>query len=150
MNTAQKTLIALATLAAAATGLAAPAMAGDVRAVVRVDYDRHGGWDDHGRHGGWDDRDDNRGAYQLDERIDRLQDRIRMGERTGQLNRREAFRLRDRLDRIEATKRAYERSGRGLDRREVAMLSDSLDRLADDIHDQRSDRDYGRGGGNRW
>ncbi len=147
MNTAQKTLIALATLAAAATALAAPAMAAEVKAVVRVDYDRHGGWDDRGNRGG--DRDD-RAGYQLDERIDRLQDRIRMGERSGQLNRREAFRLKDRLDRIEATKRSYERSGRGLDGREVAMLDDSLDRLSDDIHDQRNDRDYGRGGGSRW
>jgi len=146
MNTAQKTLIALATLAAAATGLAAPAMAADVKAVVRVDYDRQGGWNDR-RHGGY--RDD-RASYQLDERIDRLQDRIRLGERSGQLNRREASRLRDRLDRIESTKRSFERSGRGLDGREVAMLDDSLDRLSADIRDERSDRDYGRRGGGRW
>lgn len=153
MKTAQKTLIAIAALAAATASLA-PAMASaQTTAVVRVDYgrgdwdrsgwdrsgwgnDHRGGWDND-RRGGWD----NRASMDLDRRIGQLHDRIHWGERSGQLSHREADRLSDRLDRIEDTKRAYERSGRGLDGREIASLNDSLDRLSADIRYQGHDRD---------
>ncbi len=140
MKTLQTALIAAAAIAAAAVGLSAPSAANaDTRAVVQVDLGRGGydrGFDRD--HGGYD-----RDGFSIDRRIDQLNGRINMGERSRQLSGREADRLRDRLDSIERTKRYYERSGRGLDGREVAMLNDSLDRLSADIRFQGRD-------GNRW
>ena len=132
----KKTLIALAALTAAATGIAAPAIAmADTRGatVVRVDYDR---WDHNRR--------DDRAEYRLDSRIDNLYDRIRMGRRTGDISRREADRLLSRLDSIQAERRRAERTGRGLSSREVAVLSDRLDRLSREVRYERNDRDNRR------
>ncbi len=132
----KKTLIALAALTAAATGIAAPAIAmADTRGatVVRVDYDR---WDHNRR--------DDRAEYRLDSRIDNLYDRIRMGRRTGDLSRREADRLLSRLDSIQAERRRAERTGRGLSSREVAVLSDRLDRLSREVRYERNDHDNRR------
>lgn len=132
----KKTLIALAALTAAATGIAAPAIAmADTRGavVVRVDNER---WDHNHR--------DDRAEYRLDSRIDNLYDRIRMGRRTGDISRREADRLLSRLDSIQAERRRAERTGRGLSSREVAVLSDRLDRLSREVRYERNDRDNRR------
>ena len=132
----KKTLIALAAFTAAATGIAAPAMAiADTRgaAVVRVDYDR---WDRNGR--------DDRAEYRLDRRIENLYDRIRMGRRTGDISRREAQRLVSRLDSISYERKRAERTGRVLSPREVAVLSDRLDRLSREIRYERNDHDNRR------
>lgn len=129
----KKTLIALAALTAAASGIAAPAMADARPAVVRADYER---WDHNRR--------DDRAEYRLDSRIDALHDRIRMGRRTGDLSRVEADRLLRRLDSIRAERRRAERTGRGLAPREVAMLSERVDRLSRDIRYERNDRDNRR------
>jgi len=132
----KKTLIALAALTAAATGIAAPAMAiADTRgaAVVRVDYDR---WDRNGR--------DDRAEYRLDRRIENLYDRIRAGRRTGDISRREAQRLFSRLDSISYERKRAERTGRGLSPREVAVLSDRLDRLSREVRYERNDHDNRR------
>ena len=130
MNTVQKTLLALTALTSVAVVIPAVADAAQPVAVVRVDAGR--GWDRH------DDRN-----MEINSRIDRLQDRIRMGESTRHLSRREAARLDNQLGRIISNKRMYERSGRGLDPRETAMLNQSLDRLSADARLQARD-------GNRW
>jgi hypothetical protein len=133
----KKTLIALAALTAAATGIMAPAMAmADTRGavVVHVSNDR---WDHNRR----DDRAENR----LDGRINNLYDRIRMGRRTGDISRRESDRLLSRLDSISAERRRAERTGRGLSPREVASLSDRLDRLSREVRYERNDNDNRHG-----
>lgn len=130
----KKTLIALAAVTAAATGLAVPAFAAPPTAqIVRVDYDR---WDRNHR--------DDRAEYRLDSRIDALYDRIRDGRRSGGLSRTEADRLLRRLDGIAAERRRAERTGRGLNQREVAALSDRLDRLSREVRYERHDRDNRR------
>ncbi|MBP2157615.1 MULTISPECIES: hypothetical protein [Asticcacaulis] len=132
----KKTLIALAALTAAATGVAVPSIAAaDTRGavVVHVSNDR---WDHNRR--------DDRAEYRLDSRIDNLYDRIRMGRRSGDLSRREADRLLSRLDSIASERRRAERTGRGLTPREVASLSDRLDRLSREVRYERNDRDNRR------
>ena len=128
----KKTLIALAAVTAAATGLAVPAVA-DTRTatIVRVDYDYN--------------RRDDRIEHRLDSRIDNLYDRIRAGRRTGDLSRVETDRLLRRLDSIAAERRRAERTGRGLSPREAASLNDRLDRLSREVRFERHDRD-----GRRW
>jgi len=141
----KKTLIAIAALTAAATGIMAPAMAlADTRgaAIVHVSNDR---WDHNRR--------DDRAEYRLDGRIEALYDRIRMGRRSGDISRREAERLFSRLDSISAERKRAERTGRGLSPREVAALSDRLDRLAREVRYERNDNNDRRGGGyddRRW
>ncbi len=132
----KKTLIAIAALTAAATGIMAPAMAvADTRsaAVVRVSNDR---WDHNRR--------DDRAEYRLDSRIENLYDRIRAGRRTGDISRREAERLFSRLDSISAERKRAERTGRGLTPREFASLSDRLDRLSREVRYERNDHDNRR------
>ncbi|WP_443749606.1 hypothetical protein [Asticcacaulis solisilvae] len=139
--TIKTTLIALTAVASIAGGLALPTLADAQAVIVRADvnsgwHDRDGGWD---RRGGFDDR----AGAGLDARIDALRDRIDRGRDSGRLSRREADRLNGRLRGIIDTKRSYERSGRGLDGREVAVLSDRLDNLSADVHVEGRD-------GNRW
>ena len=129
MKTLQKTLIIAATLASTAAIVPALADAEPV-AVVRVDYGR-----------GLDHKA--RGNMEINSRIDRIQDRIRLGKSTRRISRMEAARLDQQLGSIIATKRTYERTGRGLDGRETAMLNDRLDRLSADTRLQAHD-------GNRW
>lgn len=132
----KKTLIALAALTAAATGLLVPSIAAaDTRGavVVHVSNDR---WDHNRR--------DDRAEHRLDSRIDNLYDRIRTGRRSGDLSRREADRLLSRLDSISAERRRAERTGRGLSPREVASLSDRLDRLSREVRYERNDHDNRR------
>ncbi len=127
MKTLQKTLIIAAALAS--TAAIVPALANaQPAAVIRVDYGR-----------GWD----HRGGQEINSRIDRIQDRINMGQSTRRISRMEAARLNQQLGSIIATKRTYERTGRGLDGRETAMLNDRLDRLSADTRLQAHD-------GNRW
>lgn len=140
----KKTLIAIAALTAAATGVMAPSMAAAQTrgaVVVQVSNDR---WDHNRR--------DDRAEYRLDSRIDNLYERIRMGRRTGDISRREADRLLSRLDSISSERRRSERTGRGLSPREVASLSDRLDRLSREVRYERNDNDNRRGYGNdrRW
>jgi hypothetical protein len=140
----KKTLIAIAALTAAATGIMAPSMAAAQTrgaVVVQVSNDR---WDHNRR--------DDRAEYRLDSRIDNLYERIRMGRRTGDISRREADRLLSRLDSISSERRRAERTGRGLSPREVASLSDRLDRLSREVRYERNDHDNRRGYGNdrRW
>ncbi len=127
MKTLHKTLIIAAALASTATIVPALANA-QPAAVIRVDYGR-----------GWD----HRGSQEINSRIDRIQDRINMGQSTRRISRIEAARLNQQLGSIIATKRTYERTGRGLDGRETAMLNDRLDRLSADTRLQAHD-------GNRW
>ncbi len=127
MKTLQKTLIVLAAVAGTAATLPAIATA-QPAAVVRVDYGRN-----------WD----HRASAEINSRIDRIQDRINMGQSNRRISRMEASRLNQQLGSIIATKRTYERTGRGLDGRETAMLNDRLDRLSADTRLQAHD-------GNRW
>ncbi|MFT3995906.1 MAG: hypothetical protein QM667_00745 [Asticcacaulis sp.] len=83
------------------------------------------------------DHRDNR----VDVRIDRLEDRLDMGRRTGRLTRTEFSRLSNELDGIEKLSRQYDRSGRGIDSREMATLTYRLDRFEQKLHWERNDRD---------
>lgn len=132
----KKTLLAIAALTAAATGVMAPSIAAaDTRGavVVHVSNDR---WDHNRR--------DDRAEYRLDSRIENLYDRIRAGRRTGDISRREAERLFSRLDSISYERKRAERTGRGLSPREVAVLSDRLDRLSREVRYERNDHDNRR------
>lgn len=124
-------------LAASAAALAAFAFA----APASADPPRHSEYrQDHydgGRHADWrrsGDRDYARrpGRYQswnFEERLDRLEWRLREGARHGDLNRREARRLYSDLRDIREQRDHFRRSGRGISRREASRLDDRLDRF---------------------
>jgi len=83
------------------------------------------------------DRSDERSSN-INEREARIKDRIQRGMRDGTLTDREARRLYGELRDIEGKERAFRSDGR-LDGREAAQLNRDLDRLADDVRDQRQD-----------
>ncbi|ESQ79903.1 hypothetical protein [Asticcacaulis sp. YBE204] len=117
-------IAAIATVSASA--LTVPAMAAG-------QYDRHDRRED------VRDRRDN----QVDARIDRLEDRLDQGRRSGRLSRAEFVRLNSELNGIDNLSRQYERSGRGIDSREMANLDYRLDRFETKLRWERNDRDYG-------
>lgn len=84
------------------------------------------------------DRSDERSAN-INEREARIKDRIQRGMHDGTLTDREARRLYRELGDIESKERAFRSDGR-LDGREAADLNRDLDRLADDVRDQRHDQ----------
>ncbi|MDR3512901.1 MAG: hypothetical protein P4L73_14790 [Caulobacteraceae bacterium] len=85
-------------------------------------YDRGPG--DHGRPGGWD----------LDRRIDWMQQRINRGRADGSLDGREAWRAQRSLDGIRQDERRMRyRNGGWLNDRQRGVLQDRLDRLNDQI-----------------
>ncbi len=83
------------------------------------------------------DRSDERSGN-INEREARIKDRIQRGMHDGTLTDREARRLYGELRDIEGKERAFRSDGR-LDGREAAQLNRDLDRLADDVRDQRQD-----------
>jgi len=84
------------------------------------------------------------GGGSINDRQDRIEQRIDQGERSGQLNRREVWRLRSELRDIERLEHRFRRSD-GLDRRERAILERRLDALSasvfSDKHDWQRRRD---------
>ena len=82
-------------------------------------------------------------AAAIDARRNELAGRIARGERSHRLSRPEVRRLRGDLDHIAQLERRFQRS-RGLDRREVAILDERLDRLERQI--AAAMRDHGRRG----
>lgn len=88
--------------------------------------DRGGGWDRHDDHGG--------GRWDLDRRIDWLQQRIDRGQSDGSLDRREARRVRNALHSIVRDEHSalYVDHGRLTDRHR-ANLEERLNRLSDQI-----------------
>jgi len=120
-------IAAVSAVAAAAAPVAALAQSYD-RPYDRS-YDRH---DDRGWNGGGD-------------RAERLDRRIEMGLRNGDLTRNEAWRLKGDL---RETARLEMRYGRdGLSRWERADLDRRFDRISAQIRYERHDRDYGYGYG---
>jgi len=141
-----KTALTLATMAAALTAVAVPAIASAqtyTRTAVILDRGDDRGLDRRDDRGWNGDRWDNRGSNAIDRRIDMMQDRLNMGRRDGALGYREAARLNANLRDIIRTKHDFERSGRGLDGREANILNARLDDLADRMH-------FDRHNGNRW
>jgi hypothetical protein len=125
----------LKTIAAAAVAIAGLTAITPAFAAGQYDrYDRHDRYD---RREDVRDYRDNR----VDARIDRLEDRLDMGRRSGRLTRSEFGRLSSELNGIERLSNQYERSGRGIDRQEMANLSYRLDRFEQKLHWERNDRD---------
>jgi hypothetical protein len=123
-----KTLIAALAAVTTVTAVAAPAAA--------QSYDRHAG-----RY------EQDRGAYNLNQRQAQLNSRIEFGVRRGMITRREAADLRSRsyeIARLEARYRVN-----GLNGRERADLDRRFDRLEMRIAREVHDRDYGQGYGHR-
>ena len=118
-KTTLKSLIAVAAVGAALTGMSATAQ-------PRHAYDH-------------------RSDRQIENRIDNIHDRIADGRRANRISMREATRLTTRLDGINDLKRDYMRTGRGIDSREKAQLNARLDRLSSEVRYERHDRDNRRG-----
>lgn len=141
MKTRKTTLIAVLAASAALAGIAAPA------AAQGYGYDRQ----ESARHyDGRDDRnydrgrwDGDRGAYNIDQRQQRLAWRIERGVRSGALSQREARDLRAGAYDIARLEARYRRDG--LSGWERADLDRRLDRLDAQVRYERRDRDYGSG-----
>jgi len=114
-----RALTIAAMAASALMALAAPSLA------AAQPYDHHG-WDHGpGAPGGWD----------LDRRIDWMQQRIDRGRADGSLDRREADRVQHELDRIRHDDHEWrERNGGWLNDGQRQALQDRLDRLNDQMH----------------
>lgn len=121
--------LSLAILAAA--GVAA------LSAPVAAQPDYHGGY---GYHGDRDrGRDEGPRAWDLNRRIDWMQQRIDRGRRDGSLDRREAGRVQARLDDIRRDKARMERRNGGFLRGDQrGELQRRLDGLNDQIHWMRN------------
>lgn len=94
--------------------------------------------------GRWDrdDRDNDRHrAGNFDERRADLERRIAQGMRSGQLTRNEAADLRREMVRLDRLEDQYRGNDGRLNRSERAELDRRYDRLADNLHDSRTDRD---------
>lgn len=115
------TLIALAAAAVLAPGAAAASPGADVTLLMPVQYER------------WDDR-----SMSVNEREQRLHERIERGIQDGRITDREARRLNRQLSDIEAKERSYLYDGR-LSRRETDELHRDLDRLRDSVRQQARD-----------
>jgi len=83
----------------------------------------------------------------IDARKAMLAQRIQIGLRNGSLTPREATRLRMELRNIQRMEIQFRRTGRGLDRREIALLNARMDRLSTQIRWERNDRQFGYGYG---
>lgn len=129
MKTSMKTFAIAAFAAAGMAAASAPAMADS-----RYDYDRHD------RYERQDYRED-----RIDSRLDQLDRQIDRGARYGNLSRREEARLRADLRDLERLSRQFERSGRGLDRREMQILTQRTNALSRAV--AINTRDYN---GRRW
>ena len=130
-----KTILATLAAIAAVTAVAAPAAAQPHR-----DHDRQ-------EHGRYEQGRYEQGRYNLNQRQDRLNQRIEIGVRRGMITRREAAQLRNQsreIARIEARYRVN-----GLTGRERADLDRRFDRLDARIAHEMRDRDYGQGYGRR-
>jgi len=139
-----KTLIAALAAVTTVTAFAAPAAAQSYGRHEDGRYEQ--GRYEEGRYG-QGRYEDNRGAYNLNQRQARLNDRIELGARRGMLTRREAANLRGQsyeIARLEARYRVN-----GLDRRERTDLDHRFDRLETRIARAVHDRDYGQGYGHR-
>ncbi len=75
---------------------------------------------------------------QINEREQRLNARIQRGIDNGQITNREARRLYNELNNIEAKERAFKSDGR-LDWREAQELNRDLDRLSEEVREERHD-----------
>lgn len=135
-----KTILAALAAVAAVTAVAAPAAAQPYR-----DHDRH----DQGRYeqGGHDQGRHEQGRYNLNQRQDRLNERIEIGVRRGMITRREAAQLREQSREIARVEARYRVNG--LTGRERADLDRRFDRLDARIAHEMRDRDYGQGYGRR-
>ena len=122
-----KTLIAALAAVTTVTAIAAPAAA--------QSYGRH----DQGRY--------EQGAYNLNQRQARLDNRIEIGVRRGVIDRREAANLRGQSREIARLEARYRVNG--LNPRERADLDNRFDRLEARIAREVHDRDYGQGYGHR-
>lgn len=127
-------LVIVAAMAATAVAMtAAPALAqyGD-----HHDWDHHDGDYRDGDHGDWHDRDaGNAGGWDLDRRIDWMQDRINRGRNDRSLSRHEAWRAQDDLNQIrtEEQRLRYQDGGR-LYPAHREQLQGRLDDLNQRIH----------------
>ncbi len=135
---------AIATLTGAAGGAGAAsaqtygAPHGPDRGYGETDRGGRGGYDDHGDRGGY-------GAGAINARQNAVAQRINQGERSGRLDRREVRALRADLFQINNLERQF-RMSRGLDRREVAILTTRLDRLERQVFAEMRDGDRFAGG----
>ncbi len=77
----------------------------------------------------------------INQRQERLYNRIEQGIRSGTLNRREADRMRTQFVRLEQRERDYRRSN-GLSRAERADLNQRFDRLSARLYNEKHDRQY--------
>ena len=82
---------------------------------------------------------DNRGPS-VDERVDRIKERIEQGIGDGRITRREAGQLQRQLASVRQKERSYLADGH-LDRRETTVLNRDLDRLASNVRSQLHDDD---------
>ena len=123
-----RTLIAIMTVGLLASGAA---VAGSTRSAG----DDHSGMAVAVQYGY--DRSDDRSAS-INEREARIKSRIQRGMSDGSLTDREARRLYSELRDIESKERAFRSDGR-LDGREAAELNRDLDRIANNVQDQRHD-----------
>jgi len=138
-----RTLIAIITAGLLASGAA---VAGSVHSVgdnhsgnfiaVQYGYGYYGyGYDRSDQYR--NDRSDERSAS-INEREARIKNRIQRGIQDGSLTDWEARRLYRELGYVENKERAFRSDGR-IDGREAAELNRDLDRLADNVRDQRHD-----------
>ena len=133
-----RTLIAIVTAGLLASGAA---VAGSVHSVgdnhsgnfIAVQYGYGYDRSDQYRN----DRSDERSAS-INEREARIKNRIQRGIQDGSLTDWEARRLYRELGYVENKERAFRSDGR-IDGREAAELNRDLDRLADNVRDQRHD-----------
>ena len=125
-----RTLIAIVTAGLLASGAA-------VAGSVHSPGDNHSGNFIAVQYGYGYDRSDERSAS-INEREARIKNRIQRGMQDGSLTDWEARRLYRELGNIESKERAFRSDGR-LDGREAAELNRDLDRVAEDVRDQRHD-----------
>jgi hypothetical protein len=132
-----RTLIAIATAGLLASGAAVASTTGvhamgDQRsnAFVAVQY-----YGDRAQY--YAERSEDRAAN-VNERETRINARIQRGLENGSITNREARRLYHELNNIEAKERAFRSDGR-LDWRESQELNRDLDRLAENVREQRLD-----------
>jgi len=133
-----RTLIAIITVGLLASGAA---VAGSIHSVgdnhsgnfIAVQYGYGYDRSDQYRN----DRSDERSAS-INEREARIKNRIQRGIQDGSLTDWEARRLYRELGYVENKERAFRSDGR-IDGREAAELNRDLDRLADNVRDQRHD-----------
>ena len=138
----KKLLASLAALSALA--IAAPASADPPR-----EYRNERGYDNDSHRGDNDRRDEYRGGdfrgagnWNFDQRLDRLEWRLREGTRHGDLNRYEARRFWGELRDIREMKRSFQYS-QGISPREARVLDNRIDRFGYALRAELRDDRYG-------